>query len=143
MSHWLLRASPKEYDLVGALRAGEPPTRFSIAVHRQRVQAGDHLVFWVPGRDAGVYAIGHVAGRPFEGTGEGPHWTSAAKKAELRTFLPCEITMDLATRPVAKADLRADRRFENALILKMPNGPNPMRLSDEEWLAVLDHAAAP
>ncbi len=49
--------------------------------------------------------------------------------------------MDLSASPVPKADLHEDRRFEKALILRMPNGPNPMQLSDDEWLAVLDHAA--
>lgn len=98
-------------------------------------------MFWVPGRKAGVYAIGHVTGPPFEGTGEGLYWTSPQKQAQLRTFISCEITMNLTLSPVPKADLRGDRRFEQALILRMPNGPNPMQLSDEEWLAVLDHAA--
>ncbi len=140
MAHWLLQASPKEFDLLAALLAGRPPTRFSIAVHREHVQPGDDLAFWVPGGDAGVYALGTATGPAFEGTGEGPYWTDRRRR---RRSVPSSLARSQQSsltrrcpRPTCARTAASSVRSSSAC----RTGPTPWPLSSAEWAAIQDHA---
>ncbi|MGK5681906.1 EVE domain-containing protein [Actinoplanes sp. URMC 104] len=110
MAHWLLQHNPAR----GACGSGD----WTVRRYQDRIEAGDDVVLWHSGRDGGVVAVGTVTEGPHDGV----------------------ITVVLhGTPPVARDTLRADERFRDAPILRMPAGSNPFPLTAPQWQAIAEH----
>jgi hypothetical protein len=77
----------------------------------QRIPGPDQarVVFWISGRQAGMYALGEVVGPPQSGTSDpaytghdGPAWDM---------FVPIDLTVELWDTPILRTALKADPRF--------------------------------
>ena len=88
---WLLQCDPKVFDFETMYRANrELPRSWSAKVRTSEIGPGDRVVFWLSGKNAGVYAIGEVTGVPEPGqldeefilTDEHPDWD---------TFVPFDL----------------------------------------------------
>ena len=113
MAHWLLQYNPAHE---------QPGPRWPIRRYRDRIAAGDDIALWASGRDGGLAGLGRVAGQPHDGILE---------IESVRTF-----------PVIARTTLKADRRFADALILRMSGGGNPFPLEPIQWQAVVDRAPA-
>lgn len=58
-NYWLFQAAPKVFDLRNALRRGALET-FAAKQHRKKIRAGDKVILWQSGKEAGCYALATV-----------------------------------------------------------------------------------
>lgn len=137
MNSWLLQCSPKVWDVFAWWADGDSDLEnWTVARHLDELAAGDRFAFWVGGERAGVYAIGSLDGPVFQ--------TSAARDRYWKqrpsgpvAVVPLKVDRYLFDAPVTKATLAADPDFAGALILRMPRTANPIRLSADEWDALM------
>jgi hypothetical protein len=121
MAHWLLQHNPAKAGVCGLLRPGHNRGGWSIRRYRDRMAVGDDVAVWVSGSRGGVVALGCVVGEPRTGP------DGVTVEVDLpRLFLDEAIRRD---------DLRADERFADALVLRMPGGSNPFPLTPPQWQA--------
>jgi predicted RNA-binding protein with PUA-like domain len=141
MAHWLLQGNPQRWrmdDFFREHRADELRT-WSVTRYLDQVHKGDDLALWRSGRDAGVIALGHVTGPPYEAPGDtDEYWQDLEKADRSRWWLPIRLTEVFLDAPVTRVELRHDPRFAQAAILRMPAAGSPFPLSDQEWMAILD-----
>lgn len=62
----MFQGNPQRFPILNHLKADERLLNWSIARHFNDLNASDNAGLWVSGRNAGVYAIGHVTGSPYE-----------------------------------------------------------------------------
>jgi hypothetical protein len=133
---WILQGSPSVWDVWTWWELDdEELDGWTIAVHLDRIRAGDNFALWLGGKDPGVYAVGKVtsdAYGPFRPSGG--HWIQPPDHDVWGVDL--ETTKYLFDHPIPKSELVADTDFSNALILRMPRSPNPIALEPGEWQAI-------
>jgi hypothetical protein len=140
MRNWIFQASPKRYDIFGALARGENIDRWSILQHIPDIRPGDRAALWVCGpHRAGVYGVGFVDGRPFDAAARRPWRTEY--RGQRMTFCPIELEL-FGTDPIPATTLRNDTRFATARIVTQPFARNPFLTTDEEWEAIEDRLPA-
>ncbi|MGC1830412.1 MAG: EVE domain-containing protein [Candidatus Acidiferrales bacterium] len=118
---WLFQATPDEYKLVEKVPAHLAKGDFWLAKqHRDKLRAGDKVILWQSGKEAGIYAFGSVAGKPY------------MKQNKWRVDIQYN---PLLRQPVFKRDLKKHPLLSNLSVLKMPRGTTfPVR--ETEWQAL-------
>jgi hypothetical protein len=76
---WLFQANPRYYDLADRLRRAKVGDEdvWTVTRYGNVMQAGDPVLLWLSGEQAGIYAVGELLGPPAERTyapGEAPPW---------------------------------------------------------------------
>lgn len=132
MSNWLFHGNPKRFPVLDHLRQGESDIDWLITQHLDDVSIGDNAALWMSGPSAGVYAIGYIAGAPYDGA-KSEDWVASDDQGHPGNFCPLHWTDNLVDRPVLKTDLLAAGGFEKARVIRQPFAGNPMLLSDAEW----------
>ena len=132
MSNWLFHGNPKRFPVVNHLRDGETDIAWRITQHLDDVSIGDNAALWMSGSAAGVYAMGHIAGAPFDGE-KSEGWFDPDDQGQPGIFCPLHWTDNLVDRPVLKTDLLAAGGFEKARVIRQPFAGNPLLLTDREW----------
>ena len=135
MANWLFQGNPKRYPVLDHLLDGERVISWSVARHLDALAVGDNAALWVSGERAGVYAIGHVTGSPFEGEA-GDDWLDPSDHGKRLSFCPLEWTDARVDHPILKVDLLAAGGFEQSRIIKQPMAGNPFLVTDEEWQVI-------
>jgi hypothetical protein len=124
MNTWLFHADPADYNIEeevpSQLVSGKTEDWRSWVFHGD-MQDRDRVILWQSGKKGGVYALGELAGTPYKAAGE------------IRVAVRYR---ELLKQPVFKGELRRHPLLRNLAILKMPNGKNPCRVRNEEWLAL-------
>lgn len=119
---WLFQANPNLYKLVeevpARLRKGD---FWLVRQHRDDLRAGDKVVLWQSGEEAGVYALGALVGKPYK------------RQSEWRIQIQYK---PLLKQPVFKRDLKKHPHLRNLSVLKMPHGKNPYPMKESEWQAL-------
>jgi 5-methylcytosine-specific restriction protein A len=141
MRHWILQANPRRYRLFDALRDGYEISSWSVAHLRDEIAPGDEFALWVSGEGRGVYALGVVTEPAEYRRDDDPYWTDPADASTPTWQVGIRVAQTLIDRPVLSEDLAEDPRFTNALILRMPGGRNPFRLTEDEWLAIVSRCS--
>jgi predicted RNA-binding protein with PUA-like domain len=138
-SIWLLQCNPDKFDIHGMLADGDVPLGWSVSRYLDDIREGDRVVFWISGRQAGVYALGEVVGPPQSGTSDpaytghdGPAWDM---------FVPIDLTVELWDTPILRTALKADPRFAEESIIKIPAAANPHPLSARAFEAIIESTA--
>lgn len=56
---WLFQANPKVFDFVGWLEKHKPGDTgtWTVMAYWKRMKEGDPVIFWVSGKDGGIYAL--------------------------------------------------------------------------------------
>ena len=130
MRHWILQANPRRYRLLDALRDSYEISSWSIAHLREEIAPGGEFALWLSGEERGVYALGVVTEpAEYRPDDDDPYWTDPADASTPRLHVGIRLRQSLIDRPVLGEDLAEDPRFANALILRMPGGRNPFRLT--------------
>ncbi|MCB0966073.1 MAG: EVE domain-containing protein [Ilumatobacter sp.] len=140
---WVLQCNPAKWDVFGFIdETGELPTSWSISRNLDQIAEGDRVVFWLSGRDAGVYAIGDVLEAPRLGHVDSDHLGDDADHV-WEWFVPIALDLDLFDTPVLRSDLKHDPRFADEPIIRVPWAANPHPLSTEAFGAILDRIDEP
>lgn len=135
MSNWVFQGNPKRFPVLDHLLDGETEIAWSVTQHLDDVSIHDNAVLWVSGDRAGIYAIGSVAGSPFEDVAS-DEWLDPADRGKRLHFCPLKWTDVRVDHPILKADLLNAGGFENARIIRQPMAGNPTKLTDDEWRIV-------
>jgi predicted RNA-binding protein with PUA-like domain len=144
MAHWIVQANPAHWRIRDFFTDGHTHTAWAIRRYRDAAAGGDDVALWLSGRDGGVVALGRVAGEPYHGTApDDAYWSAGPERADARWLMPVEFTNVFLDDPIARAVLRADRRFAGSLILRMAGGGNPFPVTGAEWPAVAERVPHP
>jgi hypothetical protein len=138
-SIWVLQANPKVFDISSFLDGTDTIENWSVSRYLDDIREGDRVVFWVSGEQAGVYALGEVTGAPFEGEVDQANLLDASH--DWRWLVPIELTVELWDAPVLRSDLKADDRFADESIIRIPGAANPHPLSTSAFTAILERVA--
>ncbi len=128
---WLFQANPKYWDLKAHLPAqpGGEET-WLVTRYRDQMQAGDEVVLWQAGSEAGVYALGRLIGEP--ALRQRSEWRQGDDQSEWSvSFRYTEI----AAVPLRRESLLSDPVLKNLAVIRSPAGTN-FRVTDEQWAAI-------
>jgi hypothetical protein len=126
MNTWLFHADPRFYNIEekvpAHLLSGETED-WHPRVFLSQMQEKDRVILWQSGAKGrgGIYAFGELAGKPYRAAGE--------NRVDIRYT-------ELLKQPVFKGELEKHPFLKKLAILKMPNGKNPCRVLDDEWVAL-------
>jgi hypothetical protein len=139
---WMLQANPNKWrvwDWHEAGAAAEPLTRWTVYNYKQPVQVGDDFALWLSGPGRGVCAIGKITAAPY-GPEISPsiYWTEPPTEPSWGVGI--EVTRRFFAPVISATELAGDPGFADALILKMPQAANPIRLSPAQWATIVAHA---
>jgi 5-methylcytosine-specific restriction enzyme A len=137
MTYWILQANPRRYRFFDALRDGYEITSWSVAHLQNEIAPGDEFALWVSGEARGVYALGVVTEPAEYRQDDDPYWTDPADATTPGWEVGIRIREAFVDSPILADDLARDPRFADALILRMPGGRNPFRLTEDQWQVIL------
>jgi hypothetical protein len=119
---WLFAANPDRYKLVEEipLRLGKGDC-WHVKQFRDKLRGGDKVILWQSGDEAGIYAFGGLANKPYK----------------IQNDWLVDIKYKLLMRqPVFKRELKKHPVLSDMTVLKMPKGRNPFPVKESEWLAL-------
>lgn len=137
---WLFQANPKYFDLereLAGLHAGDEDD-YTVTRYRELMQAGDVVLLWQGGKNAGIYALSELTDRPYAHTydeGDVPAWLisknggSGGQATEWR--VPYRYTKVLKD-PLLKSTLLEHPTLQNMQVLRSPMGTN-FKVTEKEW----------
>lgn len=134
---WIFQANPKRYDIHTALRV-EQMDMWNLNQYASEVAAGDQVVIWICGAEAGIYALGTVTSDPEiqQDSSIGmKYWTSPQEGKRPKARVWVRYSRVLLDRPLLKVYLEADPALWQLSILRQPRGTN-FSVRDEEWQAL-------
>lgn len=138
---WLFQANPQYYDLADRLRQAKIGDEDVWTVNRygDRMRAGDPVLLWLSGEEAGIYAVGELLGPPVEQTyapGEAPAWITRENADQAITVnqVPFRYTQILA-EPLKRTSLLAHPVISQMQVVVAPPGTN-FAVTAEEWQAL-------
>jgi hypothetical protein len=107
---WIFQASPKYYDIQGAIRTLTEQT-WLVSAHKNRIRAGHRAYLWEAGDEAGIVATAHVVTDPAD----------IPMRDQERQFVRNAEKFDgLQTRVVLRIDRVLDRPLLRKNLLKDP-----------------------
>ena len=135
MSNWIFQGNPTRFPVLDHLLDGETVADWSVTRHLDDISTNDRAALWVSGRRAGIYAIGHVTGSPFEGKA-GDDWLDPADRGKRLNFCPLQWEEIRVDHPILKVDLLAAGGFDEARIVTQPMAGSPFLTTDAEWQVI-------
>ena len=133
MVFWIFQADPKRYRLLDAL-ADLDEIVWEVNQHLREIHAGDGVLIWQAGAEAGIYGIGEVATEPAPMPAHDPYWTEdeGERAAQPKPRVKLRVTQRLLDRPLLRSELRQDPSLQSLSILRFAQGTN-FPVSEEEW----------
>ena len=109
--YWIFQANPRIFQLKEALRAGYLQS-FAVVNHRDIIQAGDRVILWQTGKQAGCYALATVQSevQQFEPAAEERSFFQQLLPETARVRL--QIDYNIWNRPITKELIPEDPSFE-------------------------------
>lgn len=142
MRNWILQCSPRVWDVFGWWEEADDELHdWTVSRHLGDIQRGDRFAFWVGGSEAGVYALGTIAGPPRQAKVGGRFWL---KPPAGGTSWMVDLQTDqyFFDQPIPKSDLLRDPDFADALVIRMPRTANPIPVTDQQWRAIVGRAGS-
>jgi predicted RNA-binding protein with PUA-like domain len=143
MTNWIFQLNPERFSIAASDEA-DRPRRFNVARYRDQLHPGDGAAIWVSGPRAGVYGFAMIAANEagaldiYEDEIQSDSgWLRAEDVGRRLWVVNFRDDARWLDQPILRSILKADPRFEDALILKMPGGGNPFPVTDEQWRAII------
>lgn len=134
---WIFQGSPDKYHLSTSLQI-EREEFWNLNQHAKDVRAGDRVLIWISGSEAGIYALGTVLTdpvvRPDSSTGVG-YWCNPREGLKAKARVRVRYDRLLFDCPLRKVYLQADPTLWDLSILRMPRATN-FAVTEEEWQAI-------
>ncbi|HZU14502.1 MAG TPA: EVE domain-containing protein [Chloroflexota bacterium] len=134
---WIFACNPKFHNLAAdlPLYAEGDTMNWSIRQHREEIHAGDRVILWMGGEDAGLYATGILAGDPYD-----RYWEVSPPEAERRPYMASARWADLTftcifPRPITRRELMAHPILRDLPMLRARRGTN-FPVTPEQWGAL-------
>jgi predicted RNA-binding protein with PUA-like domain len=133
--NWLVKEEPEHYsydDLVRDGRTSWTGVRNPLAQkHLRSMKKGDRLFFYHTGKEKAVVGIARAAGDPYPDPADKSGALHAVDVAPVKKL----------KAPVTLAAIKADRRFAQLPLTRMPR-LSVMPVSDDEWDAIVEMSKA-
>ena len=128
--NWLFKEEPSNYDFDALVRDGRTSwtgVRNLLAQkHLKSVKKGERIFFYHTGDEKAVVGICRAAGAPYADPADTSGKLYAVDVEPVRKL----------KRPVALSAIKADRRFADLPLTRMPR-LSVMPISDEDWDAIV------
>lgn len=135
---WLFQANPKVFDFVEWLKKHKPGDTgtWTVMAYWKRMKQGDPVVFWLSGRNGGIYALGELIGEPYKRM-EVPSPEELEKKPYLKHpyMVDYRLTNILLEEPITRSMVLTHPVLRNLGVLKFANATN-FDVKPEEWTAI-------
>ncbi len=135
---WLFQANPKVFDFVGWLKKCKPGDTgtWTVTSYGKQMKEGAPVIFWLSGRNGGIYALGELTGEAYKRT-EVPTQEELEKKPYLKHpyMVDYRLTNILLEEPITRSMVLAHPVLRNLGVLKFPNATN-FDVKPEEWAAI-------
>jgi predicted RNA-binding protein with PUA-like domain len=134
---WIFQGNPNRYNLEVSLQT-EQEESWNLNQHAKSVRAGDRVLIWISGDQAGIYAVGSVLDdpelRPDSTSGIG-YWYDPAEGLKVKARVRVRYERRLFDHPLRKAYLQADPQLWDMTILHMPRA-TVFSVTEQEWQAI-------
>lgn len=114
-----------------------PLENWSAKQHRTEMAVGDRAALWVsagePGYSAGVYGVGTILSLSWNGKVDRRFWVAEDPGPE--KFVDIHFDRWIFHHPISVDELKRDRDFDDAPILRMARATNFL-LSVDQWHAI-------
>lgn len=111
-NYWLFQANPKVFRLREALRA-EALETFAVTSHKQDIEAGDQVILWQSGRDAGCYGLATVTSAVGEWAISETELSFFNTKGEDNLRVKLKVDYNLWNKPIARELLMGNPAFKD------------------------------
>lgn len=136
---WLFQANPKFYNLSEQLQSMKVGSidNWTVTSSWGEMEPGEPVVLWQAGKQAGIYAVGELIGKPYLHTysAEEAPWLGLApgesKQVRRIDFRYTQILEE----PILKKDLLEDQVLKNMTVITFANATN-FKLKKAEWEAL-------
>jgi len=133
---WIFQANPAHYDIAASLTR-ERTEFWNCIQHAGKIRAGDRVLIWISGRQAGIYALGEILTNPEDRvdseTGQ-RYWKSGGGH-QVRPRVQVRYQRTLLDRPLLKQYLLWDPALGALNIINQPRGTN-FAVTPAEWTAL-------
>jgi 5-methylcytosine-specific restriction protein B len=122
---WIFQASPKYYDIQGAIRSLKQQT-WTVAQFKDKIRSGDRVYVWESGQDAGILGIATIVTEPAKiefPEQENPFVRGKEKFAGLHTAVTIRIDRVLSSR-LSRKKLLEDPILKDLSVITFPRGTN-------------------
>jgi EVE domain len=136
MKSWIFQANPKYSQILLAIEQLDR-IYWLVTRYNSEISAGDRVLIWIAGKQAGIYAIAEVSRAP-QFMPEPPDieiWTMPMQ-ARARFYAPVTFQQKLLDKPLLKSVLIYDPLLYEMEILRRPRNTN-FRFSDEQWQQIM------
>jgi 5-methylcytosine-specific restriction protein B len=134
---WIFQANPNKYRIEESLQV-EQAEYWNLNQHARKVRAGDRVLIWISGKDAGIYALGTVVDDPYSRP-DSPagisYWYNPVEGQQVKPRVLVRYNRIFLDRPLHKVFLEFDPVLSNMKILRFAQGTN-FAVTEEEWLAI-------
>jgi 5-methylcytosine-specific restriction endonuclease McrBC GTP-binding regulatory subunit McrB len=103
MNYWVFQGNPDIYDFESAIENDAIHT-WSVSAHKDKISAGDKIIFWLTGTNAGCYALGEVTSEVKDRAQNeaDDYWKTEDKSQQC---VDIEITHNLSGKPILKGEI--------------------------------------
>lgn len=128
---WLFQANPSVFDLDEDLEYAQvgDEANWTVTRYGDEMEAGDLVILWQAGKDAGIRALGELTGRPYQSE------IGLTRDPDERR-IDLVYTQILAV-PILKSDLLRHPVLRTLSVIKAPPGTN-FRVTPSQWEALRD-----
>lgn len=138
---WIFQVTPRSYEHADRVRqatVGDSDT-WIVTRYSDSMQAGDPVVFWLAGEEAGIYAIGELLEQPTKHVSlpdEKP--SGRARETSDQPVTAAQVRVRYTHRltpPLLQAELKAHPTLKQLRVIRHPD-TETFRLTGNEWAAL-------
>lgn len=134
---WIFQANPNKYRIEEALQ-DRAEDYWNLRQHAGDVHAGDRILIWVSGDEAGIYALGTVVTEPVVRTDapeSAPYWRPPENGGRPRPRVLVRFDQTYLDQPIKKTFLLTDPVLQGLRVISFPRATN-FPVTEEQWLAL-------
>ncbi|YAF99047.1 MAG: EVE domain-containing protein (plasmid) [Nodularia sp. CChRGM 3473] len=135
MTYWLFQGNPKYYRIIDGIRDFEQMPWLATRYAKDMV-AGDGVLIWKSGDQAGIYAIAEIIESPkiINSLPDVGYWIDTSRIGT-KPFAKIRFTSKLLEKPLLRENLKQDPVLKNLIVIRQPNATN-YKVTQEEWQRV-------
>lgn len=135
VNYWIFQGNPKIFDFETALRQNIL-TDWTVSAHKDVINTGDKVIFWITGDKSGCYALGEITSKPHvKRPSPDDHLWKGKDKSELKADI--KITRNLVDAPILKEHID---KTEELSELNVGNQGTNFSATEDEYLILLKMA---
>lgn len=130
-NYWIFQGNPNVFDFKTALEQNIL-NDWTVTAHKNNIKAGDKIIIWITGSEAGCYALGEITKAPeMKKESSDDHLWKTKPKNELKVGI--RVTHNLVNNPVTHKQVKSTEALQN---LKVGNQGTNFSSTEEEFNTV-------